>query len=71
MGFNKRFITFDRTYNALIENDLRGYYGKSDMLDFEDTTSSAVYEMYVQGLNEEEILQIIQNEKNEKNNSGY
>lgn len=71
MGFNKRFITFDRTYNALIQNDLRGYYGKSDMLDFEDTTSSAVYEMYVQGLNEEEILQIIQNEKNEKNNSGY
>jgi len=71
MGFNKRFITFDRTYNALIENDLRGYYGKSDMLDFEDTISSAVYEMYVQGLNEEEILQIIQNEKNEKNNSGY
>ena len=71
MGFNKRFITFDRTYNALIENDLRGYYAKSDMLDFEDTISSAVYEMYVQGLNEEEILQIIQNEKNEKNNSSY
>lgn len=71
MGFNKRFITFDRTYNALVENDLKGYYGKSDVLDFEDSVSSVVYEMYVQGLNEEEILQIIQNEKNEKNNSGY
>lgn len=68
MGFNKRYVTFERTYNALIENDLKGYYGKSDLLDFEDNISSTIYEMFVQGLNEEEILQIIQNEKNEKNN---
>lgn len=63
MGFNKRWVNLDRCINALKEGKLREYYGKSDMLVFEDDTSSFIYDLYVQGKTDEEILIII-NKKN-------
>jgi hypothetical protein len=63
MGFNKRWVVLDRCINALKEGKLRDYYGKSDMLVFEDDTSSLIYDLYIQGKKDEEILTII-NKKN-------
>lgn len=63
MGFNKRWVVLDRCINALKEGKLKDYYGKSDMLVFEDDTSSLIYDLYIQGKKDEEILTII-NKKN-------
>lgn len=72
MGFNKRWVVLDRCINALKEGKLKDYYGKSDMLVFEDNTSSLIYDLYIQGKTDEEILTII-NKKNteEKTNEVY
>ena len=63
MGFKKRWVALDRCINALKEGKLKDYYGKSDMLVFEDDTSSLIYDLYIQGKKDEEILTII-NKKN-------
>ena len=72
MGFNKRWVNLEWCINALKEGKLKEYYGKSDMLVFEDDTSSLIYDLYVQGKSDEEILIII-NKKNmeEKTNEVY
>jgi hypothetical protein len=72
MGFNKRWVNLEWCINALKEGKLKEYYGKSDMLVFEDDTSSHIYDLYVQGKTDEEILIII-NKKNmeEKTNEVY
>jgi hypothetical protein len=72
MGFNKRWVDPKRCINALKEGKLKEFYGKSDMLVFEDDTSSLIYDLYVQGKTDEEILIII-NKKNteEKTNEVY
>jgi hypothetical protein len=72
MGFNKRWVNLEWCINALKEGKLKEYYGKSDMLVFEDDTSSIIYDLYVQGKTDEEILIII-NKKNteEKTNEVY
>jgi hypothetical protein len=72
MGFNKRWVNLEWCINALKEGKLKEYYGKSDMLVFEDDTSSLIYDLYVQGKTDEEILIII-NKKNmeEKTNEVY
>jgi hypothetical protein len=59
MGFNKRWVTLDRCINVLKEGKLKEYYGKSDMLVFEDDTSSLIYDLHIQGKTDEEILIII------------
>lgn len=66
MGFNKRYVDSIRSIAALKKNDLRSLYGKSDMLLFEDNLSSKIFELYVKGKNDQEILKII-NQKNTKN----
>ncbi len=53
MGFNKRFVVLEHCINALNKGDLKGYYGKSDMVIFEDTTSSMIYNLYKEGKTEE------------------
>jgi hypothetical protein len=72
MGFNKRWVNLERCINALKTGKLKEFYGKSDMLVFEDDTSSLIYDLYVQGKTDEEILIII-NKKNmeEKTNEVY
>jgi hypothetical protein len=72
MGFNKRWVTLDRCINALKEGKLKEYYGKSDMIIFEDDTCSLIYDLYVQGKTDEEILIIINNKNmEEKTNEMY
>ena len=66
MGFNKRWVVLDRCINALKEGKLKDYYGKSDMLVFEDDTSSLIYDLYIQGKTDEEILTIINKQNTEE-----
>ena len=73
MGFNQRYVIFDRFYKALTDGGLRKYYGKIDGLTFEDDESVEIYELFIQGKTDEEILSIINNKKNmeEKTNEVY
>jgi hypothetical protein len=73
MGFNQRYVDFERSYRALSEGGLRKYYGKSDGLTFEDDESVEIYELFIKGKTDEEILSIINNKKNmeEKTNEVY
>ena len=73
MGFNQRYVDFERSYRALSEGGLRKYYGKSDGLTFEDDESVEIYELFIQGKTDDEILSIINNKKNmeEKTNEVY
>lgn len=59
MGFNKRWVILDRCVRALKNGELKEYYGKSDMLVFQDETSKLIYELYSQGKSDKEILKII------------
>jgi hypothetical protein len=68
MGFNKRLVNLDSCILALQENRLKIYYGKSDMLVFEDETSSMIYELYKQGNSDLEILQTINKNTEGKTN---
>lgn len=55
MGFNKRILSKEMCFDALINSSLKSLYGKSDMLMFEDKESSDIYELYKQGQTDEEI----------------
>lgn len=72
MGFNKRWVKLETCIRFLKEGKLKEYYGKSDMLVFEDDLSSLIHNLYVQGKTDEEILTII-NKKNmeEKSDEMY
>jgi len=59
MSFNRRWVTLDRCVSALKEGRLKEYYGKSDMLYFENDTCSLIFNMHMQGKTDEEILNII------------
>lgn len=56
MGFNKRQVNLDKSVNALKDNTLNQYYGDSDALIFEDNISSFIYDLFSQGLSDDEIL---------------
>jgi hypothetical protein len=71
MGFNKRFVVLEYCIKALENNNLKGYYGKSDMLVFEDEVSSKIYQLYREGKSESEILLIINQNMEEKTNEVY
>ena len=59
MSFNKRWVTLDQCVSALKEGKLKEYYGKSDMLYFENDTCSLIFNMHMRGKTDEEILNII------------
>ena len=59
MGFNKRYVNYHNTLNALQSNNLKEYYGKSDTLIFDDENSERVYNLFVNGKTEEEILKLL------------
>lgn len=71
MGFNKRYINSERSIYALKENNLKGYYGKSDMMIFEDEISSLIYDLFKKGNTDTEILSIINKNMEEKTNEVY
>jgi hypothetical protein len=59
VGFNKRYITEKSSLTALTNNGLKFYYGKADMMIFEDDLSEIIYDLYLSGKTEQEILNII------------
>jgi hypothetical protein len=59
VGFNKRYITEKSSLTALTNNGLKLYYGKADMMVFEDDLSEIIYDLYLSGKTEQEILNII------------
>jgi hypothetical protein len=71
MGFNKRHVVLDRCIEALKNNNLRGYYGKSDMLYFEDDLSSRIHDLFLEGKTDAEILSIINQNMEEQTNEMY
>jgi hypothetical protein len=71
MGFNKRYVDSKNSIFALESNNLKGYYGKSDALIFEDSLSSKIYDLYKEGKSDKEILSIINQNMEEKTNEVY
>ena len=59
MGFNKRHITKQLSLKALDCNELKLYYGGADVMIFEDDLSEIIYDLYLSGKTEQEILNII------------
>lgn len=59
MGFNKRYITKQSSLTALNDNSLNHYYGRADVMIFEDDLSEIIYDLYLSGKTEQEILNII------------
>ena len=59
MGLNKRLVILDHCISALKQGKLKEYYGKSEMLYFGDTTCTLIYNLYLEGKTDEEILQLI------------
>jgi hypothetical protein len=67
VGFNKRYITKQSSLTALNDNRLNLYYGRADMLIFEDDLSEIIYDLYLSGKTEQEILNIINLNTEEEN----
>jgi hypothetical protein len=59
VGFNKRYITKQSSLTALNDNRLNLYYGRADVMIFEDDLSEIIYDLYLSGKTEHEILNII------------
>ena len=59
MGFNKRYITKQSSLKALNCNELKFYYGRADVMIFEDDISEIIHDLYLSGNTEQEILNII------------
>jgi hypothetical protein len=59
MSVNKRWVKLDQCVSALKEGRLKEYYGKSDMLLFQDTTCSLIYNLHLEGKTDDEILKTI------------
>jgi hypothetical protein len=59
VGFNKRYITKQSSLTALNDNKLNLYYGRADMMIFEDDFSEIIHDLYLSGNTEQEILNII------------
>jgi hypothetical protein len=67
VGFNKRYISKKQSLTALENNNLIGYYGRADMLIFEDDISELIHDLYLSGKTEHEILTQINFNTEEKN----
>jgi hypothetical protein len=66
VGFNKRYITKPSSLRALNCNGLKLYYGRADMMIFEDDLSEIIHNLYLSGNTEQEILNIINLNTEEK-----
>ena len=71
MGFNKRYFILEKTLKALKKKDLKSYFGKSDLLVFEDSVSSFIYTLFSQGKTEQEIINILNINSEELSNEMY
>jgi hypothetical protein len=64
MGLNKLWVDLDNCIRALREGNLEEYYGKNDLLLFQEETSSLIHDLHIQGKTDDEILNIIINKQN-------
>lgn len=56
MSFNKRWVRLDQCIQALKDGKLRDYFGKSEMLYFENDICSNIYHLHLEGKTDSEIL---------------
>jgi hypothetical protein len=59
MSLNKRWVILDQCVSALKKGKLKEYYGKSDILYFENDACSLIFNMHIQGKTDKEILNMI------------
>jgi hypothetical protein len=52
-------VTLDQCVSALKEGKLKEYYGKSEMLLFQDNTCTLIYNLHLEGKTDNEILKTI------------
>lgn len=70
MGFTKRFINFDLTIQSLNDNTLRDLYDCNALI-LNDDDSSKIYQLYLEGKTEQEILKIYSRKIKNYNNEKY
>jgi len=58
MGFNKRFIDYEKTLKYLKEGNLKLLYRKCDAFVFDDSKSSRIFDLYSNGKTEKEIIKL-------------
>ena len=69
MGFYKRIINKQLTFEYLITNDLKSLY-EADSIVITDEFSSFIRDLYLQNKTEKEILEILNYNQNEMHSSG-
>lgn len=65
MGFHKRNIDYNLTLKYLYQKDLKKLYSNSEAFIFEDDLSSQIFNLFTEGKNEEEIINIYKDKKYE------
>lgn len=71
MGFNRRYVSKELCLTALNSNTIKQFFGKADAIIFEDCFSSKVYELFKDGKSDTEILNIINQNMEEKTYEVY
>ena len=61
MGFNKRFIKFENILYRLKNNEPLTNYFSADVLFLTDEKSKKIYDLHNNGMEDSEILKIINN----------
>lgn len=61
MGFNKRFVKFENILIRLNSNEPLSSYFSADALFFTDKESKVIFDLHVKGVNDSEILKLINN----------
>lgn len=64
MSFNKRFVDKERILETLSEQEPLSRLFSADAYIFLDDISSAVYDLYIKGISDKEIENIIKNGQN-------
>lgn len=64
MGFHKRYISFETLLSSLKKNESLNRVFNAEALIFTDDLSEKIYQLYNQGLTNNEILNKLNNENN-------
>ena len=63
MGFNKRMIDKDSIFNSINNSKPLSQLFKGDALIFLDDYTSKVYDLFIKGIPDSEIIKILENKK--------
>jgi hypothetical protein len=61
MGFNKRFVKFENILIRLNSNEPLSSYFSADALLFTDKESKVIFDLHEKGVDDSEILKLINN----------